>query len=182
MPDTDFAKLEQKLAELREQVSSQLAELRREVIAMLAAGGGGDAVQARIAEWERREAELTGKLASKEVDYQTLRAQAELDVYRQQVRLDDLERQLALREAETAGLKSALGELAAEHADCALQFSSRVEKSSQMAELRSQLQLAREECDRLHRAIEGSVALKVAGTAASVLRPLRALFARGERR
>ena len=182
MPDQDFSDFEVQLAALREQVDSQLAALRREVAAMIERGAQPDALRAKVAEWERRETALGEKLAARNVEYQALRARAELDGYRQQLRIGDLEKELALRAAEAAKLKSLLDALAAEHAECTNRQNAAAQDSALTAELRAQLQFSREECERLRHSIENSVALKLARSIPWLLRPIRGIFAKGEQR
>jgi chromosome segregation ATPase len=197
MPDQDLANFQEQLAKLREEVDSQLAALRREVAAMLENGAESGVLRAKIAEWERRETALGEKLAARNVEYQALRARAELDSYRQQLRVGDLEKQLALRETETAKLRSILEALSAEHAECGRRQSAvsqgqadpvdmvipeAIADSEEMAELRGQLQFSREECARLQASIENSVALRLARSIPRLLGPLRGIFAKGEQR
>jgi hypothetical protein len=182
MPDQDLANFQEQLAALRDQVESQLAALRREVGAMLESGAGSDALRAKVAEWERRETTLGEKLAARNVEYQALRARAELDSYRQQLRIADLEKELALRGAEAVKLKTILDALAGEHAECARRQSAASQDSALSAELRAQLEFSRAECDRLRASIENSVALKLARSIPWLLGPLRGIFAKGEQR
>jgi hypothetical protein len=182
MPDPDLANLQAQLTLLREQVEAQLTALHREIAAMLESGAQPDALRAKVAEWERRETELGEKLAARNVEYQSLRARAEIDAYRQQLRIEDLEKQLALRDSEVAKLKAILNALAAEHAGCADRPSAAPQDSEQIAELQGQLQFSREECRLLRASIDDSVALKLARSLPWLLGPVRRIFAKGAQR
>ena len=115
MPDINSQDLQAELALLRAQVESQLAEHRLEVAAAVRRISGSavssdevNEMQARVREWERRETALSEKIAARTVEYQALRASTEFDRYRLELQIADLEKQLALRDAEIAKLKSIL--------------------------------------------------------------------------
>jgi chromosome segregation ATPase len=189
MPNADFQGLQAELDLLRQQVKSQLEAHRLEFAAaleQLAGAPGKPAVsgdelgdiQARIQEWERREVQLGERIAAKTVEYQALRAQAELDRYRQELRIADLEKQLALRDAEIGKLKAVLGGLMAEHAECSRKPASGPQEQADLQQLRTQLESSELECARLRHSIESSLALKLARSVPWLLRPLRARFAK----
>jgi hypothetical protein len=185
MPDANSQDLQVELALLREQIESQLAEHRLEVAAALERIFGtvvsNDVVgemQARVREWERRETELSEKIAARTVEYQALRASTEFDRYRLEMQVADLEKQLALRDAESAKLKSILEALMAEHAECcrnpaAAQASPGHER---VRELEEQLEASRLEIAALRNSIDSSVALKLARSLSWLLSPVRSLL------
>lgn len=205
MLNTDLHDLHTELALLREQVTSQLDAHRLEVAAAIeqlsgapgtaVSGKESGALQARILRWERREIQLGERLAAKNIEYQALRARTELDRFRQQLQTADLEKELALQEAENRKLKSVLEALIAEHAECSrespeavpaatvpaatspaatLEAALRVDEAFQ--ELRGQLESSKLECAELRHAIETSLALKLARSIPRLLGPLRSLF------
>jgi len=147
MPDDDFGRFQKELA-----AQSAQAGKRREA---------------------DREADLREKLAAKNVEYQALRARSEMDKFRQEMCIRDLEKQLSLCEAEIARLKPVLEQLMSQAPDHA-ERPEPVERvappapvvvavdTAEIAELRGQLQSAREEYEKLRLAMDSSLALKAA--------------------
>ncbi|MEO8370385.1 MAG: hypothetical protein ABI806_14470 [Candidatus Solibacter sp.] len=164
MPDDDFGRFQKELAALREQMKRELSEHRAQVAAALDTGGEAGVLRLKVAEWEYREKLLGEKIAAKNVEYQALRARAEQDNHRLQMRIGDLEKLLAQREGEIASLKPVLESLAAE---CERRPISTDEEL--VAELRGQVTSAREECERLQQAMDNSLALKAARTIGRLL-------------
>ena len=174
---------------LKEQVKSQLEAHRLEVAAVLeqlspaasASSGEFVALQSRILDWERREIQLGERIAAKTIEYQALRARTELDRYRQQLQLDDLQKQLALRDAETARLKSVLEALMAEHAECARTPTAQENiprEQENLLQLKAQLENSQLECAGLRHSMESSLALKLARSLSWLLTPVRSMFAK----
>ena len=164
MPDDDFARFQKELTALREQVRRELAEHRSLVASALNAGGEAGALRLKVAEWELRERELGEKIAAKNVEFQAMRARAELENHRLQMRIGDLEKTLAQREDEIAKLRPVVERLMAEYAERPPALDEEL-----VAELRGQLVSARDECERLRTAMERSMALKAARTIGKVL-------------
>ncbi len=135
-------------------------------------------MQARVREWERRETALSEKIAARTVEYQALRASTEFDRYRLELQIADLEKQLALRDAEIAKLKSILEALMAEHAECCRNPAAAPASldPEQVREWKGQLEASRLEIAALRHAIDGSVALKLARSLSWLLTPVRSLL------
>jgi hypothetical protein len=93
---------------------------------------------------------------------------AELERYRQQQQIADLQKQLALRDEENQKLRRLLAALMAEHA----------EGPGRCDQLKAQLEDSERECAKLRHSIESSVALKMARSIPWLLGPLRSLFTR----
>jgi hypothetical protein len=188
MPNADFQDFQAGLDLLREQVKSQLEAHRLEVAAALeqlaevrgkpVSGDELGDIQARIQEWERREVQLGERIAAKTVEYQALQARAEIDRHRQELRIADLEKQLAFRGAETGKLKAVLDGLMAEHAECGRKPAAGPQALADLQQLKTQLESSELECARLRHLIESSLALKLARSLPWLLRPLRARFAK----
>jgi predicted nucleic acid-binding Zn-ribbon protein len=188
MPDANSQDFQAELALLREQVKSQLEAHRLEVAAAIERLAGTretaipsdevDAMRSRMLEWQRRETELSEKITARTVEYQALRARTELDRCRLQMQVADLERQLALRESETSKLKSVLDGLMAEHAECCRRPAAASPDLESIEELKRELDAAKLEAATLRDSMENSVALKVARSLGSILRPVRSLLVR----
>jgi DNA repair exonuclease SbcCD ATPase subunit len=185
MPNADFPGFHAELARLREQVAEQLTNHRLEVTAAIealaarattASGEELAAMRAHIQELERRESALGEKIAAATVEYQALRARFELDSQRQHLRIAELEKQLATREAEYRKQRTILEALMAEHAACGPPAAAPAADETLVQELRARLTKSESECAALRRSIENSVALKVARAVPRLLSPLRALI------
>ncbi|MCU1233081.1 MAG: hypothetical protein JWP63_1048 [Candidatus Solibacter sp.] len=192
MPDANSQDLQAELALLREQVKSQLEAHRLEVAAAIERLSGAretphtpgelSALRERVVEWERRETELSEQIAARNIEYQALRARTELDRYRLELQLTDLEKQLALRDAEIGKLKSLLDALMAEHAECCRKAMTPPRASTHDDEhvqrLKSELAASRLEAAQLRDSIANSVALKVARSFGWFVSPVRSLFSK----
>jgi hypothetical protein len=190
MANADSQDIRAELQLLSQQLNAQLEahrlEISRALDAMTANRTVADNRDTTIADgtgrplsWERREAQLSEQLATKTTEFQALRANAELDRLRQQVRVDDLQKQLALRDAEYEKLKSVMAILIAEHTACisrAAAVSDGGRESTDLQQMKAQLENAELECDRLRHLLETSLALRLARSIPWILRPLRSLF------
>ena len=190
MPDANPQDFQTELALLREQVTSELEAHRLEVAAAIerlaSAHGSADsagevsAMRARALEWERRETELSRRIATREVEYQALRARMELDRYRLQSQVTELEKELTRREAEQVKVKALFNALMAEHAECCRPPVAPPPASQHDREyvegLTRELEAARQEAATLRDALEHSVALKLARSLGWVLAPVRSVF------
>src|SRR5579871_3169260 len=93
------------LALLRAQVQAQLEAHRLAVVEAFQQltgdleasdrGGELDAIRARLTEWEQRETRLVERIAAKTIENQALGARGELERYRLQLQIDELEKLLA---------------------------------------------------------------------------------------
>ena len=181
MPDADFQGFQAELALLKEQVESQLAAHRLEVTAAIerlaqrGAALSGEDLHARLLEWERREAELGERISARTLELQALRAQTEIEQHRRQMQIGDLEKQLVLRGAENAKLKSLLEALMAEHAGCGRNPAAGV-PDAEILQWKARCESSEAECASLRHAMESSVALRLARAMPRVLGPLRSLF------
>jgi len=170
MPDDDFERFQNKPATHPVQIAA-VREVERHA-----------ALVKDLSALTGKLADLKEKLAAKNVECQALRARAEIDGYRHQMRIDDLEKQLAQREAAIVRLKQALAQLMAD----AQEYAARPEHpaavvpsapetaivatdAAEVAELRGQLQSAREEYEKLRLAMDNSLALKAARSIGSLL-------------
>lgn len=192
MPNADSHAFQAELALLKEQVHSQLEALRLEVnaaIEQLAAkqegpvsAGGLAPIRARALEWERRETQLVETIAARTAEFQALRARVDLDRHRSQALIVDLEKLLALRDAENARLKTILDALLSEHAECSRNLRVPAEPGpadqANFEALKAQLENSELECASLRHAMESSLALKLARSAPRLLSPLRALLSK----
>lgn len=191
MQNAESQDFQAELVLLKEQVKSQLEAHRLEVAAALEQLAGARAasvsgsefvgLQSRILEWERCEIQLSERIAAKTIEYQALRARTELDRYRQQLQIDDLQKQLALRDTETASLKSVLEALMAEHAECTRNPTAPADSPREQAnllQLKAQLENSQLECADLRHSMESSLALKLARSLSWLLTPVRSMFAK----
>jgi hypothetical protein len=185
MPNADFPGFHAELARLREQVAEQLTNHRLEVTAAIealaarattASGEELAAMRAHIQELERRESALGEKIAAATVEYQTLRARSELERQSQQLRIADLEKQLAIRAVEYQKQRTILEALMAEHTACVPPAAAPAADETLVQELRTRLASSELECAALRRSIESSLALKLARAVPRLLRPLRSLI------
>jgi len=189
MPNTDVTDFQTALDLLREQVNTQLAAHRQEMAAALARLGEARAVaptpdelgdlRALAMEWERRETQLGERIAAKNVEYQALRAKAELDRHRQEAQIADLEKRLAQAAAENGKLQSVLEALMEEHAECSRKpapaAEARPQELEKLQQLQARLEQSELECANLRNAMENSVALKLARSLPG-LNSVRGLF------
>jgi len=181
VPDADFQGILAELALLTKQAESQLAAHRLEVTAAIArlaqrgAANSGEDFRARLLEWERREAELGERISAWILELQALRAQTEIEQHRRQLQIGDLEKQLALRSAENAKLKTVMEALMAEHAGCSRNYVSGT-PDAEILHWKRRCESSAAECARLRHEIESSVALRLARAMPRLLGPLRSLF------
>jgi hypothetical protein len=182
MPN-DFDDFQAELALLRRQVQAHRLEIDAaiEKLASRGAAASGDdcaAMQARSAAWQRREVELGERIAASTVEYQALRARAELERERQELRVAELEKRLAGADQDNEKLHSVLQALMAEHANCATQPPPGLPDDAKLRDLEARLASSELECAKLRHSIESSVALKLARSIPWLLGPVRSLLAK----
>ena len=108
-------------------------------------------------------------------ELQALRAQTQLERYRMQLRIDDLETQVSSKEVEIQKLQVLVRDVVLEQT---AQARSREEARHQaeLAELMGQLMSARLESANLHQELDSSVALRAARSLQWILGPIRKMM------
>jgi hypothetical protein len=138
-----------------------------------------DAIRTLLTESERRETRLVERIAAKTIEHQALGARTELERHRLQLQIDEMEKLLALRDAEMRRLKSVLEALMFEHAECSRGLragAAAPELEAELQHVKAQLDHSELEAAQLRCEIEGSLALKLARSVPWLLSPLRALI------
>jgi chromosome segregation ATPase len=189
MPNADSHDFQAELDLLRAEAQAQLeghrlavAEAFQKLTGDLAAShpeGELDAIRTRLTEWEQQETRLVERIAAKTIEHQALGARGELERYRLQLQIAELEKLLALRDAEMRKLKSVLEALMSEHAECSRNLRAAAaapELEAELQQLKAQLDRSELEAAQLRREIESSLALKLARSVPWLLSPLRALI------
>jgi hypothetical protein len=178
MPNADSQDFQAELEGHRIAVAETFQRLTGE-LATSSPGAELDAVRTLLTESEQRETRLVERIATKTIEHQALRARGELERYRLQLQIAELEKLLALRDTEMRRLKSVLEALMSEHAECSRNLRAAAaapELEAELQQLKVQLDRSELEAAQLRREIEGSFALKLARSVPWLLGPLRALI------
>lgn len=119
--------------------------------------------------------ELSKLVANRTAELQALRARAELNRYRDQLRLADLEKQLSSKDDELAKLRLVMRELIAQQA-AENRHDTIAGLTAEIVRLNAKLEDVWEESEKLHRLIQTSLALRSARAFHWVLGPIRRLI------
>lgn len=156
--------------ELHDEDGSRAREMDQEIRALREQLSRIELAQA---EWKSTEVGQENLIAARTAENQFLRSRVVLDRFQVRLQGDDLQKQIALKDAELVRLHTALRELLAEHARLKERQHEWERHEAGIQDLKGQVQELQAETEDLRRALETSLALRFARSLRWLFEPIR---------